>query len=272
MAKDFDLTSQKWLNLVFEGKNKEYGAYELRVDSSDRHIKSMIIVTIVGLAAIFLPNLIKSVLPEAKDLTQDSVVTMTEFVENNLEEEQTIKQPEDVPPPPLLKETLGFTETIIAHDEEVDEKDMLIMQDLNESKTAISVTTVEGVVGGTVDIADLREHKVIVEDDSKKVWDHVEVEPSFQGGTEALMKWLHDNVNFPTVAQENGVSGRVVVKFVVLSDGSIGDVLLLQSLDPSCDKEALTKVKRMPKWIPGKQNGNAVNVWFQLPISFRLSN
>ncbi|MDR3219213.1 MAG: energy transducer TonB [Dysgonamonadaceae bacterium] len=233
----------------------------------------MIIVTIIGLAAIFLPNVIKSVLPETKDLTQDTDVVMTEFVDNNLEEEQTIKQPEEVPPPPLLKETLGFTETIVAHDEEVDEKDMLQnMQDLNESKTAISIATVEGVAGGTVDIADLAEHKVIIEDTSKKIWDHVEVDPSFPGGPEALMKWLHDNVTFPTVAQENGVSGRVVVKFVVLSDGSIGDVLLLQSLDPSCDKEALNKVKRMPKWIPGKQNGNAVNVWFQLPISFRLSS
>ena len=107
-----------------------------------------------------------------------------------------------------------------------------------------------------------------VEED--KVFDIVEQQPLFPGGQSALMQFLHDNIKYPVVAQENGVQGRVTVQFVVEKDGSITDVHVLRGVDPSLDKEAVRVVKSMPRWTPGKQNGTTVRVNYRLPVLFRL--
>ena len=103
-----------------------------------------------------------------------------------------------------------------------------------------------------------------------KVVDVVEQMPSFPGGPSALMQYLSSNIKYPVVAEENGVQGRVVCTFVVEKDGSITDVRVVKSVDPSLDKEAVRVVKSMPKWIPGKQNGSAVRVKYTVPVTFRL--
>ena len=271
MAKNFDLTSEKWLELVFEGKNKQYGAYVLRDESSNRHIKALIIVTILGLAVIFLPKIISSVIPAAPDVVQTEEVTMVE-INQEIPEEDQIKQIENVPPPPLLKETVQFTPPVIKRDEEVT-NEVSTQQDLTDNKADISVKTVEGVKEGGVDIADLQEHKVVIQEEKKpEIFQHVEVPPTFPGGDKELMKWLQDNMVYPVVAQEQGIQGRVILRFVVGPDGSVGSVEVQRSLDPSCDKEAIRVVKKMPKWIPGKQNGNPVYVYYTLPVLFKLQN
>ena len=94
--------------------------------------------------------------------------------------------------------------------------------------------------------------------------------PSFPGGQAALFEWLSKNIKYPVVAEENGVQGRVIVTFVVERNGSITDVQVVKSVDPSLDKEAVRVVKAMPHWIPGKQNGSAVRVKFTVPVTFRL--
>ena len=104
----------------------------------------------------------------------------------------------------------------------------------------------------------------------EKVFEVVEQMPSFPGGDKALLEYLSNNIKYPVVAQENGVQGRVVVSFVVEKDGSITDVKVVRSVDPSLDKEAARVVKSMPRWIPGKQNGSAVRVKYNVPVSFKL--
>ena len=94
--------------------------------------------------------------------------------------------------------------------------------------------------------------------------------PSFPGGPAELMKWLGSHVQYPAIAQENGVQGRVIVAFVVEKDGSVTDVTVVRSVDPSLDKEAARVVRQMPKWIPGKQNGAAVRVKYNVPVTFKL--
>ena len=94
--------------------------------------------------------------------------------------------------------------------------------------------------------------------------------PLFPGGDAALMAYLRDNIHYPTVAAENGVQGRVVVGFVVERDGSTTDVNVSRSVDPSLDREAMRVVKGMPRWTPGKQDGSAVRVKYQVPVTFRL--
>jgi protein TonB len=273
MARDIDLTSPKWLNLVFEGKNHTYGAYELRTDSSDRHLKALLIVTVLGLALIYLPNAIKAVIPEkAVDITQTIAVEMTDL-DTEVPEDAQIKQMEAVPPPPLLKETIQFTPPVIVEDDKIRDEDLMKTQDdLTESKAAISIATVAGTEGG-IDIAELDKHKVIVQEEKKpEIYTHVEEMPQFPGGDTELMKWLTSNLQYPVIAAEQGIQGRVTLRFVVKPDGSVDDVQIQKSLDPNCDKEALRVVKKMPKWIPGRQNGNPVYVYYSLPVTFRLQN
>ena len=106
--------------------------------------------------------------------------------------------------------------------------------------------------------------------EENKVFEAVEQMPSFPGGDAALMRYLSDNINYPAVAAENGVQGRVVLSFIVERDGHITDVNILRSVDPSLDREAIRVVKSMPRWIPGKQNGQSVRVKYKLPVTFRL--
>jgi protein TonB len=94
--------------------------------------------------------------------------------------------------------------------------------------------------------------------------------PSFPGGNGALLEYLATHVKYPVVAQENGVQGRVIVSFVVERDGSITDVRVVRSVDPSLDREAARVVSSMPRWTPGKQNGSAVRVKYNVPVMFKL--
>ena len=108
------------------------------------------------------------------------------------------------------------------------------------------------------------------EEVTNKVFDVVEVMPSYPGGQGALLSYLSTHVKYPVVAQENGVQGRVTVSFVVERDGSITDVHVVRSVDPSLDREAARVVSSMPNWQPGKQNGSAVRVKFNVPVQFKL--
>ncbi|GHV55954.1 cell envelope biogenesis protein TonB [Bacteroidia bacterium] len=104
----------------------------------------------------------------------------------------------------------------------------------------------------------------------KEVFSYVEEMPRFPGGEKAMMQWLSENIHYPVTAQEKNIQGRVIVRFIVDSDGSVGNVELVRSIDPALDKEAIRVVQNMPNWIPGKQNGKAVSVYYSLPILFNL--
>jgi protein TonB len=160
----------------------------------------------------------------------------------------------------------------VSADEIKEDETLKTQEELQESKIQISTQTIEGTdEEHGVDIADLTEHVKVADETETKVFDVVEQQPEFPGGTTALMKFLNDNLNYPVVAQENGIKGRVTLKFVVSRDGSVGNIQVLKGVDPSLDKEAVRVVQSMPKWIPGKQNGKNVNVWFTLPVNFTLN-
>lgn len=272
MVRDIDLNSNEWCELVFEGKNQKYGAYYLRKTSTKRHVRAMLIVLILGVLVVVLPTLLNAVMPK-KDITDEiGAVELSNLdIKQEIPEENKIKQLEEVPPPPLLKETVKFTPPVIKKDEDVkEENEMKTQQELTDNKAAISVADVKGVKEGGVDIADLKEHKVVVQETEEKPFVNVEQMPTFPGGESELMKYLNDKIKYPVVAAEQGIQGLVILRFVVSKTGDISDVQVLRSLDPSCDKEAQRVVKSMPKWTPGRQNGNAVAVYYTLPVRFRL--
>jgi len=118
---------------------------------------------------------------------------------------------------------------------------------------------------------EVNEMNVVQQDTVKSnIWFFDEAMPQFPGGDEALMKWLSDNIQYPAEAVKKGIHGRVVLRFVIKADGSVEDVEVVKSLDSLCDKEALRVVKMMPKWIPGIRNRMPADVYYSLPVTFKL--
>ena len=154
-----------------------------------------------------------------------------------------------------------------------DEEDIKSQDELAaNSKIAISIADVKGndEINGQ-DIADFKEFvqpEAPVEEE--KPYQAVEQMPQFPGGEAALLKFINEKIKYPIPAQEAGIQGRVVVRFVVSKTGEIKDVTVLRSVESSLDKEAVRVIQMMPKWIPGKQNGNNVAVYFTVPVVFKL--
>lgn len=270
MAK-IDLTSKEWCELVFEGKNKSYGAYDLRQSSPKRHNISVAIVIVVALVLFSLPALIQLVTPKEEEEAMVEVTTLSKLPEAEVKKNEELKKI-DVPPPPPLKSSIKFTPPVIKKDSEVKEEDEIKSQDeILNTKVNISIADVKGndEVHGK-DISDFRE--VISEpvEKEEKPYNSVEQMPQFPGGDVELMKYIRDNLKYPIIAQENGIQGRVVVRFVVSKTGEIKDVKVLRGVDASCDKEAARVISSMPRWIPGKQNGNSVAVYYTVPVVFKL--
>lgn len=107
-------------------------------------------------------------------------------------------------------------------------------------------------------------------EENVKIFDFVEQMPEFPGGQHALLRWIGSNIKYPTIAEENGIQGRVVCTFVVERDGSVIDVQVARSIDPTLDKEAMRVLKKMPKWKPGMHKGEAVRVKYTVPVTFKL--
>ena len=269
MAK-IDLTSPEWCELIFQGKNKAYGAYKMRANSPKRHTWAMVIVVIIAAIGFSIPTLVKLATPKQKEVMTE-VTTLSQLEEPEVKQEE-FKKVEPVAPPPALKSSIKFTAPVIKKDEEVrDDEEIKSQEELTQTKVAISIADVKGNdEEHGQDIADFRE--VIAEPvvEEEKPYEAVEQMPTFPGGETELMKFIRDNLKYPVIAQENGIQGRVILRFVVSKTGAIDNVTVLRSLDPTCDKEAIRVVKSMPKWIPGKQNGNNVPVYFTLPVVFKL--
>ena len=254
MAK-IDLTSQEWCDLIFEGRNKDYGAYKMRARAARRLNFSVVLVIVIAAVGFSIPRLI----------------TLSQLEEPEVKQEEVQKVQPVAPPPPALKSSIKFTAPVIKKDEEVaDEDQMKTQEELTESKVAISIADIQGTdeEGGEL-VEDLKQ--VVTEAPvEEEVFNMVEQAPQFPGGQAELMAYLSKNIHYPVIAQENGIQGSVVCQFVVGSDGSIRDIVVARSLDPSCDKEAVRVIQSMPKWIPGRQNGKAVSVRYTLPVRFRL--
>ena len=270
MAK-IDLTSQEWCQLIFEGKNQAYGAYKMRANSTKRHNLAMLAVLVIALIGFTIPTLVKLATPKQKEVMTE-VTTLSKLAEPEIKQEEMKRVEPVAPPPPALKSSIKFTAPVIKKDEEVHEDNEIKSQEeLTSTKVAISIADVKGNdEANGKDIADLKQVVTQAEPEPEKVFDMVEQMPTFPGGQQELMSYLGKNIKYPTIAQENGTQGRVIIQFVVERDGSITDVRVARGVDPYLDKEAVRVVKSMPKWIPGTPNGKSVHVKFAVPVMFRL--
>ena len=272
-----DLISSDWVDLVFEGRNKAYGAYRLRKSTTKRNILAMVAVVLLLIVAFIILTVKNFVDEQRAKVAMTQVVEITNYKQPEKKAEVKQKKVEVEPERVVerVKSSIKFTAPVIKKDEEVKPDEELKTQDeLMSTKTAIGTFDVKGNDDANGEI--LKAKDVIAEpeppkhEEENKVFDIVEQQPLFPGGPAALMKYLSENTKYPVVAQENGVQGRVTVQFVVEKDGSISDVHVLRGVDPSLDKEAVRVVKSMPRWTPGKQNGITVRVNYRVPVLFRL--
>ena len=274
-----DLKSKEWCELVFEGRNKAYGAYDLRAKSGRRHLYAIIDIiigiSVIGIAiGLFLAaqEAIKNsfaveedLVTELSELKKEEVKKEEKKVEIPQEQKQEIQKV-------AVKASIAFTVPEIV--DQVDESKKLKNQDeLNRSNISIASQDYEGDSKDGINIDDLRDNQTQggtsapVEEEAK-VYNVVEQMPSFPGGEAALLKYVNTHIKYPAIAQEQEISGVVVLRFVVKEDGSVGEVIVQKSLEKHCDEEAVRVVKSLPRFIPGKQQGKAVRVWYTLPVRY----
>ena len=277
-----DLTKNGWCDLIFEGRNKQYGAYKLRTQTGKRNVKAIITIAILAALCIVLfyikagYDAYQAAHAKNENVTELSTLNQPKKKEAKVERKVQVEEKKEVVKE--VKSSIKFTAPVIKKDAEVKpEEEMKTQDQIMQTNTAIGALDVKGNSdqGEILKVTQRVETEPVKAEAPKpevenKVFDVVEQMPSFPGGQGALMQYLANNIKYPVVAQENGVQGRVVVSFVVERDGSITDVQVVRSVDPSLDREAQRVVKSMPKWIPGKQNGQAVRVKYNVPVSFRL--
>jgi len=285
MAKEVDLSSREWCDLVFEGKNKDFGAYVIRTESTKRHnlavlwtVLGAIVLGALVFGLVGLNNYLEEQRRLAGEQDQSEVlIDMSQDAEEPEPEQQRVE-----PEKPILKEevlqSVKVTELAIVKDEEVRKEDEIKTQDeLKETETAFGQKDNKE---GTEDrnVTKTLKDEVVVETkpvqtekhEPEKIFTSVEQMPQFPGGEAALMKFLSSHINYPPMAAENNVQGRVVVQFVVEKDGKVGEVKVARSVDKDLDREAVRVVKSLPKFTPGRQNGQPVRVWYTLPVTFKL--
>ncbi len=282
MAKDVNLTSREWREIVFEGKNKEFGAYKIREASPARHTKAVVSVLVaVGIILVLLILSISGVFAKPEEdtvavSTVQELVTMEteEEIEEEIEEETfQLPEPEEIVAPEEVANQQQVTALLIVEDEQLEEDKQVKNQDeVLDNEAAVGAVD---ITEGTNDLNKVMvKEEVIaepkVEEEQPMSIAMVEQKPQFAGGEAAMYKWLSDNIVYPPAAAEEGVSGRVVVEFVVGKDGSISNVRVVRSRHTALDKEALRVVKAMPNWIPGRNNGQPVKVTYTLPVTFKL--
>ena len=283
MAREVNLSSREWCDLVFEGKNKDFGAYVIRTESTKRHNLAVLwaLIGAVAVAALTFGLMKANQYLEERRLAalQDQKTYIVDFTPETEEQqpEQQIIEPEE---PEVLEDVLSsvkVTELQIVDDDKVrPEDEILTQEEIEETNKAFGQTNVDNGQDER-DKFQTAVTDVVVEKPVEKpketvvqVFRSVEQMPQFPGGEAALMKFLQSHINYPPMAAENNVQGRVVVQFVVDKTGKVGEVKIVRSVDKDLDKEAARVCASLPKFTPGRQNGQAVAVWYTLPVTFKL--
>ncbi len=260
-------------DIVFQGRNKAYGAYLLRKLYNQHITKASIIATILFFLFISIPLINKMLASDEEEAVVERIITEVDLAPPPPLEENTPPPPPPPdlpPPPPPVRASVKFTPPVVKRDEEVKTEeeipDVEVLKEVDAGKK-----TVEGVKGAPLDLGDIDgTSDVVAEVVEEKPYTYVEQMPSFPGGDTEMLKYLGKNIRYPAAAQRAGVEGLVVLSFVVSKTGDISEIQVIKNLGAGTDEEAVRVVKTMPKWTPGKQNGRTVPVRYTLPVRFTI--
>lgn len=258
------------LDILFENRNKDYGAYNLRKTYTKRLRNALIITASVGLLA-FLGSVLASTINKNKGKVKIQEVT----IQNIKEDEQKkidIPPPPPKPPEPPKVEMKQFTPPVIKKDEEV-QKPPPEQQELKEAK--IDVVNQEGIKDQNIATpTQIDDGKKVIEekkdDDENKIFEKVEIDASFPGGDAAWKRYLEKNLSGFNPADNGAPEGSytVYVQFVVDKEGNISDVKAMTNYGYGMEDEAMKVIKKGPKWNPPIQNGRPVKAYRKQPITF----
>jgi protein TonB len=254
-----DLLKNQWLDIVFEGRNKIYGAYEMRKSNGKTTLRSLIIGGVIFTFLVSIPVL-ANFLPSGDDEeVLDQKITTVKLPPKEKPKENLPPPP---PPPPKVDQ-VKFVKPVVAKAEEVVEEPPKIKEIVDKKIGAETVKgdpdaelTVEPVGNGPKD--------VVEEDNNIYNTAGIELKPDFPGGMAKFYKYIGQNYQVP---EEEGLKGKVFVSFVVEKDGSLTDIKVIRDIGYGTGKEAVRVLRSCPKWNPGEQNGKKVRVLYSLPIS-----
>lgn len=257
-----DIFSLSWCNIVFEQRNKEYGAYVLRKINPKNTLIAVLSAVIFFVLCISAPLIISLIHFSEKDNGVKVVDVVTLATPPPIDPNEP--PPPPVEPPPPLKSTVQFIPPKIVKDEDAT-TDTVIVQDLvdkDPGKTTQEGDTVNGVDPGL-------DNGVIDNADPEPVM-IVEIMPEFPGGEGELLNFLHKQIHYPPIAKEEGIQGTVFIQFIISKDGQVSNVKVLRGPGAGLDEEAVRVVKLLPQWKPGRQGGRNVPVIYNLPVKFVL--
>lgn len=275
MAEDKSTQPRDMLDIIFQNRNKAYGAYQLRRSYNEYLMRGFFFGLSFLILLFLLPKLVKAVSGALADKPVEVEIEMGAPPDLSTDVPPPPPPPPPTPPPPT-RTTVQFVPPIIKKDEEVQKDEpKKDIEELQEEKADIGKADVKGNDDAPPETFDnpkeleVVEPVKVVEDKVYETFD-IQKMPSFPGGEAELQKFLRDNINYPAIARENNIQGTAALSFVVGKDGSISSVTILKEPGGGCGKEAVRVVNSMPKWTPGEANGNPVKVKFTLPVRFRL--
>ena len=272
MAK-LDIFNPVWLDVVFTGRNQAYGAYVLRKENSKTTSRAMIIGGLLFVLTVSAPIIIKYMkgfVPAEKERVIETEVVLTP--PPPVDQQAPPPPPPPEPPKPKVDQ-VRFPPPVVVPAEQVREEEPPTQTELAVKDPGQK--TIEGDPNADIRIDEPvgtapPTEAAIVEDNSVHDFASIEVSPSFPGGMDKFYGYVSKNYNYPAAARENGVSGRIIMQFVVEKDGSLTDIKVLRDLGMGTGDEAIRMLKKAPKWTPGVQNGRPVRVQYTLPIMLNL--
>lgn len=256
-----DLLKNQWLEIVFEGRNKLYGAYELRKTNGKTTLRSLIIGGVIFIFLVSIPVLANLIPDNNDDAVLDQKITTVKLPPKEKPKENLPPPP---PPPPKVDQ-VKFVKPVVAKAEEVTEEPPKV-EEIKDKKTGAETIKGDPDAELTVEPVGNGPSQVVEEDNSIYNTAGIEVKPDFPGGLEKFYKFVGKNFQVP---EEEGLKGKVFVTFVVEKDGSLTDIKVVRDIGYGTGKEAIRVLKACPKWNPGEQNGKKVRVLYSLPITIQ---
>jgi protein TonB len=259
MKPDYN-TVPSFLDIVFENRNRNYGAYLLRKKYSRNIVISLITGILIMSAALIIPYINARVMVNQQKRTERTVEIRMENLDTPLE--NVVPPPAPPPPPEEAVQTAKYIPPVVVDSVKPEEVSglMTVDQAVVEVKNEDVLEVVEIV----------REEVTAEVETEQEPFTVVEEMPMFPGGDEALLKYVLENTIYPKLAMENNIQGRVIVRFCVTPKGGVDQISIFKGVDPELDAEAIRVVKTLPLFKPGKQGGKPVPVWFILPINYQL--
>lgn len=246
-------------DIVFEERNKEYGAYKLRKKYPPTVVASLLIGIVIISTLVIVPY----INAKAAEHKAQRAERQVELKMENLDQptEQAPPPPPPPPPPTDVVQQAKYVPPVVVDSIKPEEASQLMTAD--EAQTVVKNEEVVEVV------AEVKE-EVQEQEAEPEPFVVVEEMPSFPGGDTELLKYIAEHTQYPEVAKENNIQGRVIVRFCVTSKGGVSQVSILKGVDPELDAEAIRVVNSLPTFKPGKQGGKPVPVWYMVPITFTL--